>query len=118
MISSHPSPAPTETDDPGSEPSCARHNRSRSCLASVHRRVAWVVAAGAVLVAWHSAVAATLPSGFTESSIASGLSNPTAIEFAPDGRLFVCEQAGRLRVIKNGSLLATPFLTVTVDNTG
>ena len=32
--------------------------------------------------------------------------------FAPDGRLFVAEQGGRLRVIKNGTLLATPFLTV------
>src|SRR5262245_3773838 len=61
---------------------------------------------------------ATLPSGFTESLIASGLNNPTAMQFAPDGRLFVCEQGGRLRVIKNGSLLATPFLTVTVSSSG
>ena len=32
--------------------------------------------------------------------------------FAPDGRLFVCEQDGRLRVIKYGVLLGTPFLTL------
>ena len=32
--------------------------------------------------------------------------------FAPDGRLFVAEQGGRLRVIKNGALLAAPFVTV------
>jgi glucose/arabinose dehydrogenase len=38
--------------------------------------------------------------------------------FAPDGRLFVCEQGGRLRVIKDGALLAAPFLTVTVSATG
>ena len=38
--------------------------------------------------------------------------------FAPDGRLFVAEQGGRLRVIKNGSLLATPFLTVPTTATG
>jgi glucose/arabinose dehydrogenase len=37
---------------------------------------------------------------------------------APDGRIFVCEQGGTLRVIKNGVLLATPFLTVTVDSSG
>ena len=36
--------------------------------------------------------AATLPTGFTETQI-SGLSGPTAMEFAPDGRLFVCLQA-------------------------
>jgi glucose/arabinose dehydrogenase len=40
------------------------------------------------------------------------------MQFAPDGRLFVCEQAGRLRVVKGGSLLATPFLTVTVSSSG
>jgi glucose/arabinose dehydrogenase len=62
--------------------------------------------------------AATLPVGFTETQIAAGLSNPTAMAFAPDGRLFVCLQGGQLRVIKNGALLATPFLTVTVDATG
>ena len=49
--------------------------------------------------------AATLPAGFTETLIATGLTNPTAMEFAPDGRLFVCEQGGQLRVIKNGALL-------------
>jgi glucose/arabinose dehydrogenase len=40
------------------------------------------------------------------------------MSFAPDGRLFVCQQGGQLRVIKNGSLLATPFLTVSVDSGG
>ncbi|HEY0320710.1 MAG TPA: PQQ-dependent sugar dehydrogenase [Pyrinomonadaceae bacterium] len=38
--------------------------------------------------------------------------------FAPDGRLFVCQQGGQLRVIKNNALLATPFLTVNVDSAG
>ena len=60
---------------------------------------------------------ATLPSGFFETQI-SGLSNPTAMALAPDGRIFVCEQAGNLRVIKNGALLGTPFLTVTVNSAG
>jgi len=62
--------------------------------------------------------AATLPTGFTETMIAGGLSGPTAMDFAPDGRLFVCLQGGQLRVIKNGSLLATPFVTLTVDSAG
>jgi glucose/arabinose dehydrogenase len=63
------------------------------------------------------AFAATLPPGFTETSI-NGLSNPTAMEIAPDGRIFVCEQGGALRVIKNGVLLSTPFLTLSVDSNG
>jgi len=61
--------------------------------------------------------AATLPAGFTETAI-TGLSGPTAIEIAPDGRVFVCQQSGSLRVIKNGVLLATPFVTLNVDPNG
>lgn len=38
--------------------------------------------------------------------------------FAPDGRLFVCEQSGSLRVIKDDALLTQPFLTLTVDSAG
>src|SRR5215208_5298067 len=63
------------------------------------------------------AQAATLPAGFTETQI-SGLANPTAMDIAPDGRIFVCLQDGSLRVIKNGALLATPFLTLSVDSSG
>src|SRR6185369_9557223 len=62
--------------------------------------------------------AATVPTGFTDSVVASGLSNPTAMAFAPDGRIFVCQQGGALRVIKNGALLATPFVTLTVNSSG
>jgi glucose/arabinose dehydrogenase len=61
--------------------------------------------------------AATLPEGFTETQI-SGLSAPTAMALAPDGRIFVCQQGGALRVIKNGALLPTPFMTLTVDPAG
>ncbi|HEU4795079.1 MAG TPA: PQQ-dependent sugar dehydrogenase [Pyrinomonadaceae bacterium] len=62
--------------------------------------------------------AATVPAGFTDAVVASGLNNPTAMALAPDGRIFVCQQGGALRVIKNGVLLATPFLTVPVDSSG
>ena len=61
--------------------------------------------------------AATLPAGFTETTI-SGLSNPTAMAIAPDSRIFICQQGGALRVVKNGTLLATPFVTLSVDATG
>src|SRR6187200_1308581 len=64
------------------------------------------------------AAAATLPAGFTETQIASGMSSPTAMAFTPDGRIFVCQQGGALRVIKNGALLATPFVTVPTSASG
>src|ERR1043165_7402344 len=47
----------------------------------------------------------TLPPGFTVTQVASGLSETIAMAFSPDGRLFVCERRGRLRVIKNSVLL-------------
>jgi glucose/arabinose dehydrogenase len=71
----------------------------------------------AMVFLWHGSGlhAASLPTDFTESLVAGGLESPTAMAFAPDGRLFVCEQAGSLRVIKDGELLPEPFVNVTVD---
>jgi uncharacterized repeat protein (TIGR03806 family) len=64
-----------------------------------------------------NAQAATIPAGFTETQIATGL-DPTTMAFAPDGRLFLCEKPGRVRVVKNNALLATPFVDISsvVDN--
>ena len=60
-----------------------------------------------------------LPAGFSKNeSWVTGLSQPATFAQAPDGRIFVCEKGGRLRVIKNGALLPTPFHQFTVDNTG
>ncbi|HKX41274.1 MAG TPA: PQQ-dependent sugar dehydrogenase, partial [Burkholderiaceae bacterium] len=76
------------------------------------------------LSAWSSATvqfggSRAAPAGFTRNeSWVTGLNNATAIAQAPDGRLFVAEQGGTLRVVKNGSLLATPFLSLTVDSSG
>ena len=35
---------------------------------------------------------------FQESTVFSGLTNPTAFEFAADGRVFVAEKGGRIKV--------------------
>jgi hypothetical protein len=48
--------------------------------------------------------------------MATGLSSRPRWRSARGGRLFVCPQGGQLRVIKNGALLGTPFLSVTVLN--
>ncbi len=74
--------------------------------------------AGCLLLTASAARPATLPSGFTETRVTGGLSQPTAMAFAPDGRLFVAEQDGDLRVIKNGILLAQPFVSLTVSSSG
>ena len=62
--------------------------------------------------------ALSVPAGFVGATLASGLEDPTAMAFAPDGRLFVCEQGGALRVVSGGQLRATPFLRVPVDASG
>jgi len=45
--------------------------------------------------------------------VASGLDTPTFLTAPPgDSRLFIVERPGRIRVMQNGSLLATPFLDI------
>src|SRR5918998_866659 len=62
--------------------------------------------------------AATLPSGFTDSQVVSGLTNPTDMEFAPDGRLFVTEDAGRVRIVNDGTLATFLDISSKVDSLG
>src|SRR5688500_5506401 len=63
--------------------------------------------------------AATVPAGFSDAVYVAGLSSPTSMAFAPDGRLFVCEKGGTLRVVSAaGALLPTPFLTLAVETGG
>lgn len=61
-------------------------------------------------------MATTVPGGFVDEAVGGNLSNATAIELSPDGRIFVCEQAGNLRIISSNALLPTPFLTLSVNN--
>jgi len=82
-----------------------------------HSRALIILAIGVAILSLRLE-AATLRSGFTERTLASGLASPTAMAFAPDGRIFVCQQGGQLRVIDNGVLLATPFVTLAVDSAG
>ena len=74
--------------------------------------------------AWASATvrfggARALPQGFTKDEAwVTGLCSATAFAQAPDGRIFVAEQGGALRVVKNGALLADAVLQLAVDSTG
>ncbi|MEK6222848.1 MAG: PQQ-dependent sugar dehydrogenase, partial [Chloroflexota bacterium] len=54
------------------------------------------------------------PGGFEWVQIASGFTKPVVVDNAGDGsdRLFVVERAGVISVIKNGSILGTPFLDI------
>ena len=60
----------------------------------------------------------TFPPNFQRVTVATGLNTPVAFEFTPDGRILICQKGGQLRVIKNGSLLGTPAITLSVNTAG
>ena len=74
--------------------------------------VLWV---GFTAPAW--AGVASAPAGgvpdIALDTFATGLSSPVDIENAGDTRLFIVEQAGRIRIVEsNGTVLGTPFLDI------
>lgn len=46
---------------------------------------------------------------FSLTEVVGGLSYPTKIQFR-DTRMFIAEQAGKIKIYKNGALLSTPFI--------
>ena len=88
-------------------PGCARLLRSLAHRAL--RAVATLLVFGAWLTQ-QAAIAVTLPSGFQESLFASGLIEPTSLRFAADGRIFVAEKRGVVKVF--ASLNATTATTL------
>ena len=78
----------------------------------------WFLLGALALLASFSAPAAAraelaLPDGFAEIPIAEGLADPTALAYAPDGRMFIAEKAGRVRVVSPaGALAATPVIDI------
>jgi glucose/arabinose dehydrogenase len=74
-----------------------------------------LVAAGVLSVgsaASATTAALTLPQGFQDSVVLSGLEGPTAVRFAPDGSVFVAEQSGIVKVYDS---LSDPTPTVYAD---
>src|SRR5512133_4404820 len=77
------------------------------------RLLSFAVVVGAALVMQPGpgpSAASTLPSGFRDSVVLSGLTNPTVLQFAPDGRIFVGQKNGVIKVFQ--SLTDTNPVTV------
>jgi glucose/arabinose dehydrogenase len=73
-----------------------RHGRLRRVSARISMCLALV---GSLLtVAAQPSSAATMPSGFQESIVISGLTQPSVVRFASDGRVFVAEKRGVIKV--------------------
>jgi glucose/arabinose dehydrogenase len=79
----------------------------------------WIEVFACALI-WFVSVGAApqprLPGGFTLITVAERVTGATTLAVAPDGRVFVCEQTGALRVVKEDRLLERPFLVVKVDS--
>ena len=58
-----------------------------------------------------TALAATVPTGFQDQAVLSGLVHPSVIQFSPDGRIFVAEKRGTIKVFD--SLTDTTPVTFT-----
>ena len=71
-----------------------------------------ILLAVVLLAAAPAAASAIVPAGFQESTVWTGFSNPTTIEFAADGRVFVGEKSGR---IVSYDSLADPTPTPVAD---
>jgi len=59
-----------------------------------------------------------VPTGFEVSTVATGLSEPIAMAAAPDGRLFIGERGGTIRVYADGQLREEPFAQIPVFTNG
>ncbi|HZA46261.1 MAG TPA: hypothetical protein VE568_13315 [Rubrobacter sp.] len=72
--------------------------------------VVLAVALGALLlVVGPAADTVTLLPGFTQAQVATSLQGPTHMAFAPEGRIFVTEQNGALRVVEENPQGTTGF---------
>ena len=72
----------------------------------------------ALFFAWAAETSAQ--PALTPQPYVTGLTGPTEIVFPDDGsrRMFVTEAAGRIRIVRDGQLLATPFLDLSPANGG
>ena len=60
-----------------------------------------------------------VPAGFSNTLVTDQLTKPVDLAFSPDGRLFVAEQDGRVRIVQpNGTLLTFLDIRNKVDATG
>jgi glucose/arabinose dehydrogenase len=71
---------------------------------------AWIIAAAASS-AWAQDIP---PADFEVSVIAEGISQPVALAISPDGRLFVTQKTGEIRVVYQGVVQPTPFAALEV----
>ena len=77
----------------------------------------WFVPAGSADVA-RAAAPVQQDAPYNVESVVKDLATIWAIDFAPDGRIFLTERGGRIRTVRDGVLDPNPWLTLEVTETG
>ncbi|QHT69191.1 T9SS type A sorting domain-containing protein [Rhodocytophaga rosea] len=97
-----------------------KYQPSSTFKSSVRLFIKFYLCIGITIFAITSGFSQQFPDGFTQTSIVKTLDTPTAMAFAPDGRIFVAEQGqgAILRVIKNGNLLPEPAIEIEPETKG
>jgi glucose/arabinose dehydrogenase/PKD repeat protein len=70
------------------------------------------------LIAAPPALSAPPPNFQTSLIVGDGLNGPSGFDIAPDGRVFILERSGKIKIVKNGHLLPTPFADLPSEDTG
>src|SRR5262245_16981401 len=90
-----------------------------SCRRLIHRDLARWLGVLAILTAILAGVPArtdaqtfTDPLFVSETVASLPAFTPVGLTFAPDGRIFIWQKSGIVRIVKNGALLPTPFLDI------
>ncbi len=105
--------APWGFSVPGANYASGQHEVSARARDAAGNRSPWVK------VTFTTGGSEGLPAGFVRELVDDGFSaRITALAFAPDGRVFVALQNGRVEIVSGGSRLATPFIDLAVDQAG
>src|SRR5713101_5329469 len=72
-----------------------------------------------IVLVWKGPVLSITSSAPSPTILYPGLSFPASFRFAPDGRIFFTEKnTGNIRIIQNGTLVPSPFASLTVATDG
>jgi glucose/arabinose dehydrogenase len=89
----------------------------RGIFARKNILVLFVIAALAACTPASDQISASVPD-LSVDVLIRGLDTPWAIAFASDGRIFVTERPGRIRIVKNGQLESEPWMALEVSDVG
>jgi glucose/arabinose dehydrogenase len=93
--------------------SSSHRNRAETTI-----RALGVVILIVVGCSWVGQLFAAAPPEMSSETFIRGLNTPWAIDFALDGRIFITERLGRIRIIERGQLRPEPWMTLEVASSG